>query len=264
MITEQIKKLLQDDERALAAAKKRLERCAEGRLRIRKAGKYLRLSRELPHQKSEPRKETYLSRKKDSKLVTSLCSKLYYTELIQVLAQEIQLLRSFLSSFDPQKKIRCIKVLPEDLQGCVNLIVKTSEQICREWESESFEASTYPFDQELLRTKKGELVRNRAECLIANTLFDLNIPYRYECAVKLADGGNVYPDFTILHPKTFEIFYLEFFGKMDDPSYAISAFSRIRRYANSPIFPKLIMIFDHRDAPFNTNTLLAVLKNYFL
>jgi hypothetical protein len=264
MITEQIEKLLQDDERALAAAKKRLERCAEGRLRIRKTGKYIRLSRELPPQKGKPRKESYLSRKKDAKLITSLCSKRYYTELIQALAQEIQLLQSFLDGFDPQKKIHCIRVLPESLQGCVNLLCKSPEQLCKEWENEPFETNTYPFDQEPLRTKKGELVRNRAECLIANTLFDLHIPYRYECAVKLADGGTVYPDFTILHPETLEIFYLEFFGKMDDPSYAVSAFSRIRRYANSPIFPKLIMIFDHCDAPFNTDTLLNVLKNYFL
>ena len=264
MISEQIEKLLQEDERVLAVAKKRLERCAEGQLRIRKSGKHLRLFREFPFQKGNPRKEVYLSKRKDTKLLASLCSKRYYTEIIQALTQEIQLLQSFLDGFDPQKKIRCIQVLPQELQGFVSLIVKPVEQICKEWENEPFETNTYPFEQEPLRTKKGELVRNRAECLIANTLFDLHIPYRYECAVKLPDGSTVYPDFTILHPKTLEIFYLEFFGKMDDPGYAISAFSRIRRYANSPIFPKLIMIFDHCDAPFNTDTLLNVLKKCFL
>ena len=92
----------------------------------------------------------------------------------------------------------------------------------------------------------------------------MHIPYRYECAAILADGRTVFPDFTILHPKTLEIFYLEFFGMMDDPDYAASAFDRIRRYADSPIFPKLIMLFDHHDAPFNTDVLLSVLKSYFL
>ena len=264
MITEQIEKLLQDDERALAAAKKRLARCAEGQLRVRKSGKYLRLSQEIPPEKGKPRKEVYLSRKKNNRLVASLCGKRYYAEVICVLTQEIQLLQAFLDRFDPLEKIRCIGVLPQDLQEYVHPVVRSNEQICQEWMNEPFDTNSYPFDKEPLRTKKGELVRNRAECLIANTLFDLNIPYRYECGVTLPDGSTMYPDFTILHPETLEIFYLEYFGMMDDPDYAAGAFIRIRRYANSPIFPKLIMIFDHCDAPFNMDTLLNVLKQYFL
>lgn len=263
MIAELIEKLIEKDEHVLILARKRLARCAPGALHIKKQRGYTRFFYMPPAADDRPAKAIYLSRVKDRKMLISLCSKMYYAELVTRLQEEIQLLKSFLAGFDPKKKYCAINILPEEAHPFVHQLLKTKEEICREWEQEPYTTNSHPFDFEPLRTKKGELVRSRAEYIIANALFDLNIPYRYECIAYLDDGSAVFPDFTILHPQTLEIYYIEFFGKMDDYGYAADNYNKIRRYANSEIFPHLIMIFDHRDAPFNTDTLISILKNTF-
>ena len=51
---------------------------------------------------------------------------------------------------------------------------------------------------------------------------------------------------------------------MDDPDYAVAALQKIARYARSEAFPNLLMVFDHRDAPFRTETLHELLRTVFL
>lgn len=57
------------------------------------------------------------------------------------------------------------------------------------------------------QTKKGEIVRSKAEARIANYLFDNNIEYEYEKSV-VVDGRNIHPDFYL--PK-YNLF-IEFYG----------------------------------------------------
>lgn len=68
----------------------------------------------------------------------------------------------------------------------------------------------------------GHLVRSKSELLIDQALFTHQIPFRYECALKLNDL-TLYPDFTIRHPETGQFFYWEHFGMMDSPTYSQNA-----------------------------------------
>ena len=65
------------------------------------------------------------------------------------------------------------------------------------------------------KTVSGIYVRSKSESMIALQLYTEKIPFRYECALQLGET-TLYPDFTILHPKTGEIFYWEHFGMMDE------------------------------------------------
>ena len=263
MITEQLEKLLRDDERALAAAKKRLSRCAEGTIHVKRRKGTAAFYLDLPKGKDEKRREVHIP-KQDKKLISSLCTKKYCRKLIPVLTKEIRLLKTFLEKFDPQEKHRVLQRLPAELAGHVSPLVKSNEQAIREWENAHFDANPYPLDHDSYLSKKGELVRSRLELITANMLHDLNIPYRYECALYLEDGSVCYPDFTILHPKTLKVYWLELFGMMDDPDYAAAALKKNAHYALSKVFSRLIMIFDHRKAPFRTETLEMILRNTFL
>lgn len=263
MITEQLEKLLQDDERALTVAKKRLERCAEGSIHLKRRNGTASFYRELPKGDEGKRREIHVS-KKNKRLIASLCTKKYCRELIPVLVKEIALLKSFLNRFDPQDKYRVFQKLPVEFMEHVAPLVKTNAQIISEWENERFDTNPYPLDHDSYLTKKGEFVRSRLELITANMLYDHGIPYRYECALYLPDGSVSYPDFTILHPETLEVYWLELFGMMDDPDYATAALQKIARYAQSDVYPRLIMIFDHKDAPFRTEALKTVLQKIFL
>ena len=72
------------------------------------------------------------------------------------------------------------------------------------------------------------------------------IPFRYEAKLEL--GNNVYyPDFTIKHPKSGEVFYWEHFGMMDDLEYNIDYHRKIEEYEKHGIVPwdNLIMTFSY-------------------
>ena len=64
-------------------------------------------------------------------------------------------------------------------------------------------------------------MRSKSEAMIAMSLYVQKIPYRYECELKLG-SITLFPDFTIRHPETGEIFYWEHFGMMDKPDNGCS------------------------------------------
>ena len=95
-------------------------------------------------------------------------------------------------------------------------------------------------------------------------LYTNKIPYRYECKLTL---GNVviYPDFTIRHPRTGEVFYWEHFGMMDVPQYAKSAADKIMLYTQNQIYPdeKLITTYETKEQPIDTGKIQKLIAYYF-
>ena len=47
-------------------------------------------------------------------------------------------------------------------------------------------------------TKSGCVVRPKSEAMIADALFEYDIPFRYECELSIGEV-NLYPDFTIMN-----------------------------------------------------------------
>ena len=263
MITKLIEDLLRKDERALLAANKRLARHADGSILVKKRGRSVSFYHLLPADEEGHRKEVSIPRR-NKRLLASLCDKRYCEKLIPILEKEIKLLRSFLAIFDPEEKVLLRRSLPEEMSNYITPLVKTTKEQIESWLNERFDTNPYPLPNDSYRTKKGEYVRSRLELHVANLLYDLGIPYRYECAVYLEDGSVLYPDFTLLHPITLEVYWLELFGMMDDPDYAATNLQKIARYSQSEMFSNLIMIFDHKAAPFRTETIEAILRNIFL
>ena len=99
-------------------------------------------------------------------------------------------------------------------------------------------------------------VRSKSEIIIANMLKTLNIPYKYECPLKI---GNIllYPDFTILDVKGRRERYLEHFGMMGDLDYVNNMMLKISTYEKNNIFigDKLICTFESAKRPLNISTL---------
>ena len=105
-------------------------------------------------------------------------------------------------------------------------------------------------------TDKGERVRSKSEIIIANMLKTLNIPYKYECPLKIGDIL-LYPDFTILDVKGRRERYLEHFGMMGDLDYVNNMMLKISTYEKNNIFigDKLICTFESAKRPLNISTL---------
>ena len=114
------------------------------------------------------------------------------------------------------------------------------------------------------KTAFGLRVRSKSESLIATLLYTKRIPFRYECALYLG-GVVVYPDFTILHPVTDEIYYFEHLGMMDNPDYCAKSYSKLQFYISHGIVPtfNLITTYETKDKPLDMDYVETLIEHYF-
>jgi hypothetical protein len=113
-------------------------------------------------------------------------------------------------------------------------------------------------------THSGVMVRSKSEVIIANSLFENKIPFKYEVSLSLGEK-TIYPDFTIMNPYTHKIYYWEHFGIFDDPIYRNDALGKIAAYSTHGIFPgdSLIMTFETSDIPLNSNEVQNIIATKF-
>ncbi len=190
-------------------------------------------------------KRIYL-KKEDFKLAKSLALKKYRKYQIREWEQERRLL---------EKEIRTdIKRSTERLLQ--NPIMKEllSDQLNEgeRWAHDAFLSNpAYP-DQKIYKTAGGVMVRSKSEWMISSIYERYKIPYRYECALEVG-GHTYYPDFTVRHPKTGEIYIHEHFGLMDDEHYQSDAFEKLRMYAHNGWLPMnhLLITSESLSQPFD-------------
>lgn len=115
------------------------------------------------------------------------------------------------------------------------------------------------------KSLSGNCVRSKSEVFIDQALYLNNVSYRYECELKLGDYV-FYPDFTILHPITKNLFYWEHFGMMDNAKYAQNVFNKQNIYCMNGIIPgiQLICTYETADSPFDMSKAEAVVNQYFI
>ena len=209
--------------------------------------------------------ERYVTR--DSALPADLVSKYCAKRLKPVLEASIRQLKSDPAAYDPDQLIRLQRKLANIFGDCLPKAYQDPQTIISTWEQETFTPNSFHTEGEtLFRTRRGEMVRSKNECLCANLLYELDIPYKYEAPVKLADGHVVYPDFDMISPVNGSEYYLEIFGMMGDPVYAAKAFRKINKYAASGIVlnDNLLVIFEYEGIPFNTALLESMLRRIVL
>lgn len=142
-------------------------------------------------------------------------------------------------------------------------IIKRDNEALYAWQFEKF--NTNPFHPEMLihKTLRGELVRSKSECIIADYLFRNKIPYRYECELCLGER-HIFPDFTIINPSSGKTFLLEHLGKLDDPSYRndkVRDFHLYSRYGYL-INRNLLLTSETKDNPLSSGAVDKYLSAY--
>lgn len=134
-----------------------------------------------------------------------------------------------------------------------------------DWINAPYEQNCKNPEHLLHKTASGHLVRSKSEAMIDSYLYTNRIPFRYECALYL---GNtlLYPDFTIRHPDTGELYYWEHFGLMDDPSYCKTVTNKLQCYIGHGIIPsiQLITTYETQSNPLSTELIYKTIEHYFL
>lgn len=213
---------------------------------------------------SDGHTKTYLP-KKYRAVAEQLAKKKYLTLSLEDLSHEIRALDFYLShhSNDTGKT----EHLLTDIQGYQELLssyFQTSSQQLSNWLNASYEQNPKHPEQLIHKTASGKLVRSKSEAMIELYLYTKRIPSRYECALQLGET-TVYPDFTILHPDTGELFYWEHFGMMDESYYYQKVFPKLQLYTSYGIIPSinLITTFETKRNPLSSEVIEKTIEHYF-
>ena len=214
---------------------------------------------------SDGHEKTYIPRSKRF-LAEQMAKKKYLTYLLEDLKQEQQAINAYLKKQnDNQSKVE--RLLMTDY-GCMELLgehFSPRSEILKDWMNSAYERNTHYPEKLTVQTSFGTYVRSKSEAMISSILKAYQIPFRYECILKLG-GNTVYPDFTIRHPLNGNTLYWEHFGLMDDFEYAKKAYSKLQLYNSFGIIPSihLITTYETKDNPLSMETIENIVKHYFV
>lgn len=235
-----------------------LKKLPEGKLYCAKDGDHFKWY----HHTEE--KDRYLGRKK-RRLAEALAKKKYLSLLKEDLEHEKCAIEFYLRHHQPRPwKSEFLTIEKPQYQELLSPVFQLKSQEFEEWVNEPYTTNSLNTDQLKYDTPTQIKVRSKSESLISMVLCNHHIPWRYECELQL--GTNTYyPDFTILHPKTGEIYYWEHWGMIDNPTYSQHAFQKMQVYAKHGIYPsfQLISTYETLDMPLTLNTIENIIKDKF-
>lgn len=242
----------------IAELEEQLSRFPDGHLVCMKNGKYIKMQHVMNG-------KTTVIPKKHQDFARILAEKKYLEARLQDLYTEKEALDSYLRHYHHYVSKAASLIKKPAYRELLYSSIKPAEQKLAEWADEAFESN--PSHPEQLRHPclSGHMVRSKSEVLIDQALFTHQIPFRYECMMKLGEI-TVYPDFTLRHPKSGDLFIWEHFGKMDYAPYAQNAFQKMQLYNSYGYIPtiNLIATFETMEHPLTTKNIEDVIRQYFL
>ena len=94
----------------------------------------------------------------------------------------------------------------------------------KQWAKANYVQNTAPFPDAGNYAMDGRRVRSKGECLIANALIEMGIPFRYDCVITITDdqgyAKKVSPDFMIQN-FDYSLTIIEHLGRLFDKRYAL-------------------------------------------
>lgn len=209
------------------------------------------------------KKKSYIE-KSNQKFIGALAQKEYDMALQKEIGKQEKIIQKIMKLL-PTKEVEDIyKDLHDGRKRFVIPHYLTDEKYVEQWMKIKY-AGKANYDEFLkYTTERGEKVRSKSEKMIADKLYAMGIPYRYEYPVKLNGFGTVYPDFTILKVCDREEVYYEHFGLMDKPEYCEKALRKLQEYAQNGIVlgKNLLATFESEDVPLDVNVLEKMFEDF--
>ncbi len=167
--------------------------------------------------------------KSNIQFAQQLAAKEYYLRLKQQHKHLLKLIDYYKRHVEKDQEK--IQVLFENDSGYAPLLQPLFEvsHEYEEWAKAPFETNLFYPEGRKFKTKSGIYVRSKSEMMIANILQEHQVPFRYECGLELGNH-TFYPDFTLKHPETGEIYYFEHFGMIDEPKYRSKMLDKLDVY----------------------------------
>ncbi len=175
-------------------------------------------------------------RKSEHEMARLIAQKEYDLQMLELLQEKEKLCKQVIKHQKSPTLTSVYQNLPETRKRLVMPYVMSDDQYIKAWEMDGkAEQNPFPITNGFM-TEKGEEVHSKSEKMIADKLYYMNVPYKYEAMLHLGKYGSIYPDFTMLNIRTRETIYLEHFGMMDNTEYCKKAIEKIELYEKNYIY----------------------------
>ncbi|MFM1538834.1 hypothetical protein [Helcococcus bovis] len=185
---------------------------------------------------------------KNIKLIKQLAQKSYFIKLKSVIMKNISLIKKLDSNIIDIDTV--YENLSLERKNLVTPIEPTKQQKLDIWINTPYiHKDIYASG---FTTNKREQVRSKSEKILADKFNYLEIPYKYECPLKI--GSNIlHPDFTFYNPETDEEIYWEHLGMIDNTDYLNNSIDRLQLFSsyNIVVNENLIISYETLDRPLN-------------
>ncbi len=214
------------------------------------------------HKTNPNQKKGIYIEKKNKKLIPALAQKDYEQRLLKEIEKQIHHINFMIKHLSSSSLSDIYSSLPEQRKELVKPYFISDEEYAKKWTDIKYEGKSFSDEPPFYITENGEKVRSKTEKILADKLLLMNIPYRYECPIKLKGYGVVYPDFTLLNISTREEIYLEHLGMMDNPQYSQKAIQKLHTYGRNGIYPgkNLILTFETTQTPLDIRWVEKMIK----
>ncbi|MDO4488068.1 MAG: hypothetical protein Q4B67_03130 [Eubacteriales bacterium] len=207
---------------------------------------------------------TYISNR-DKKKIAVLLQKKYDLKTLKQINAEIKNIETFLKKRNMNKQLQDIySACPQQVKNIIMPIDISDDDFLNDWISRPYEAKGIDENMPVFLTDKGDRVRSKSELNIANILYKMNIPYKYECPLRLSMGLIIHPDFTLLDIKKRREVYWEHRGMMDDRGYLRHTVQRLKDYRKEGIIfgDNLIITEETGTIPLGTDEIMNVIRKF--
>lgn len=258
VLRDEIKQL----EIIIKEAQKRLKTAPQGHLRImekRNKPQYYYKSNE---QKSSNGR--YM-KKSEIELAKRIAQKDYDIRMVKNAQERVKAIRTFLVKYENSSLKQMYQQTNQYRRELIWAPIISDDEYIKRWQAVEYKGKAFAEEGSEFITERGERVRSKSEKIIADKLYTLGIPYRYECPLMLEGNIKLYPDFTILRMPEREEVYLEHFGMMDEESYVKHAMSKLNTYAKNEIYLGINLFITHETSknPLNTKMLDKFFRELF-
>ena len=200
----------------------------------------------------------------DSSTIRVMAQKMYDNRVLKSALREKEAISKALSLLPPDIAENVIEQIPDKQRKYIKPILQPDEAYIDHWLNSPFEQKTNDKDHGF-KSRKGDLVMSKSELIIADRLYSLGIPYRYEAALKVG-SVTLHPDFTILDLRRRREVYLEHLGMMDDPGYIASNLPRLNLYQKNNILlgDRLFITYETKELPLDIDVLDKVISRFII
>ena len=250
----------------ISEVKNRVSNAPHGQLRIarkRKGVEYYYKEEDFA-QRDKSSNGRYI-RKDEYSLAVQLAQRDYDKNIFKKAVERSVCIDEFLKKYQKTSLKEVYSKTNEYRKKLITPVIISDEEYIKQWQEINYKGKSFEDEENEIITERGERVRSKSEKIIADKLYALGIPYRYEYPLTLARGVRIYPDFTILKMPEREEVYLEHFGMMDDAYYVDNALYKLNTYEKNQIYLGVNLFITHETSknPLNTRALDGMLRKLF-